>query len=151
MAADPPIHGKGRALSASSILVALGDDLSAIKSQDRLTFADIGRILGKSDDQAAKYCDGTAEMGVIAYTFARDQWNGRITGTLDALVASHAPVPRTDRSRATIITKALLEISVALEDDEEMTPREVRANRKSLEEAKDAIEGFLAKLKVRAA
>jgi hypothetical protein len=147
----PMIHGKRRALSASSVLEATAADLLQIKQEDGLSFKDIGRVFGKSEDQAAKYCDGTAEMGLTAYAFGKAQWNGRFTGSLDALILDSRGHTTSDRSKATVITKALFEISAALEDDEEASPREVRAMRKSLEEAKDAIEGFLEKLRLRSA
>ena len=147
----PAIHGKRRALSASAIRDAIAADLFQIKHEDRLTFADIGRVLGKSEDQAAKYCDGSAVMDAIAYTLGRDQWNGRFTGSLDAMICAHKLTGETDRCKASIITKALFEISTALEDDDEVTPKEVRARRKSLEAAREAIDGFLKKLEVRAA
>lgn len=148
---EPIIHGNRRALSASSVLAAIATDLTQIKAEDGLTWADLGRILGKSEDQAAKYADGSAEMGVTAYAFARKEWNGRFTGTLDRLILDSRGHVSTDRNKATIITKALLQISEALEDDEVATAREVRAMRKSLEGARDAIDGFLEKLKVRVA
>jgi hypothetical protein len=148
---DPTIHGKRRALSASAILEAIATDLSQIKAEDKLTFADLGRVLGKSEDQAAKYCDGTAEMGVTAYAFARDQWNGRFTGTLDALICGDKAGATNDRHKATAITKALMALSVALEDDDEASPREVRKMRRELEEAQEAIKALLGKLELRAA
>ena len=147
---NPQIVGKRRALSASAIRDAIAADLSQIKHEDRLTFADIGRVLGKSEDQAAKYCDGTAVMDAIAYNLARDQWNGRFTGSVDAMMG-HKRAGESDRCKTTTITKALFELSTALEDDDEVSPAEVRARRKSLEGAKEAIEGFLKKLEVRAA
>jgi hypothetical protein len=147
----PLVHGKRRALSASSIMDAIATDLLQVKIEDKLTFADVGRVLGKSEDQAAKYCDGSAEMGVVAYAHAKKEWNGRFTGTLDRLILESRGHVTSDRHKATIITKALLEISGALEDDEEASPKEVRAIRKSLEEARDALDGFLEKLRVRAA
>lgn len=145
MPAAPQIHGKRRALSASSILEAIGRDLSQIKAEDKLTFSDLGRVLGKSEDQAAKYCEGSAEMGVIAFAFARDQWNGRFTGTLDALIEHGAPVT-TDRSKLSAIMKANLALSLALEDDGEASPSEVRAMRRELETAREAITELLGKL-----
>lgn len=148
---NPTIHGKRRALSAFSVMDAMASDLLQIKQEDGLTFKDIGRVLGRSEDQAAKYCDGTAEMSLTAYAFGKAQWNGRFTGTLDALILDSRGYVTSDRSKATIIAKALAEISEALEDDDEASPKEVRARRKCLEEAKHAIEGFLDKLKVRAA
>jgi hypothetical protein len=150
MGTSPQIVGKRRALSASSILDAIAADLMQIKAEDRLTFADLGRVLGKSDDQAAKYCDGTAEMGMVAYTFARDQWNGRFTGTLDALIggaASGTP----DRSKLSAIIKANLALSLALEDDGEASPAEVREMRRELEAAREAITELLSKLGPKAA
>ncbi len=147
----PTIHGKRRAISASSVLEVIASDLMQIKAEDKLTFADLGRVLGKSEDQAAKYCDGTAEMGITAYAFARDQWNGRFTGSLDALIADQPKAAKSDRSRATAITKALFALSSALEDDEEASPAEVRKMRRELEEGREAIDELLRKLSVRAA
>lgn len=145
MASGPQIVGKRRALSASAILEAIGRDLMQIKAEDRLTFADLGRVLGKSEDQAAKYCEGTAEMGSVAYIFARDQWNGRFTGTIDALVGgSNGSTP--DRSKLSAIVKANLALSLALEDDGEASPAEVRQMRRELEAAREAITELLGKL-----
>lgn len=144
------IHGKSRALSASAIRSAIAADLAQIKHEDGLTFADLGRVLGKSEDQASKYCDGTAVMDAITYAFARDQWGSRFTGTLDALIASHKE-PTHDRHKATAITKALMALSVALEDDDEASPKEVRKMRRELDEAQTAISDLLGKLVVRAA
>lgn len=141
MADRSAIHGKRRALSASSILEAVADDLSQIKKDDKLTFVDLGRILGKSDDQAAKYCDGAAEMGVIAYAFARDQWNGRFTGSLDKLIEKAAD-HTSDRAKHSTILRAALAISIMLEDDT-IHDEEIRENRKPLEEARDALDKML--------
>lgn len=148
---SPTIHGKRRALSASSILEAIAADLSQIKAEDRLTFNDLGRVLGKSEDQAAKYCDGTATMDAVTYTLARDQWNGRFTGSVDALINGCPKAGSSDRSKATAITRALFALSAALEDDEEASPAEVRKARRELEEAKEAIDALLQRLTVRAA
>jgi len=146
----PQIVGKRKPVSASSILESIASDLMQIKAEDRLTFADLGRVLGKSEDQAAKYCEGTAEMGVTAFYFAKQAWNGRFTGTADALV-TEGKGQSNDRSKATAICKANMALSIALEDDEEASPREVRKMRKDLEAAREAIDELLNKLSVRAA
>lgn len=143
--ADPTIHGHRRPVSASAILSALGDDLGKIKHEDRLTFADLGRILGKSEDQAAKYVDGTAEMPATAYYFAKQAWNGRFTGTADALIGVRQHNEMTDRQREGHILRAALALSCALEDGE-ITDDEIRSNRSTLEAAKHAIVGLLARL-----
>lgn len=147
----PQIVGKRRALSASAIREAIATDLMQIKHEDKLTFTDLGRILGKSEDQAAKYCDGTATMDAVTYAFARDQWNGRFTGTLDAMIADGKEVHTPDRTKATVITQLLLELSIALEDDDEACPNDVRKMRKTLEGARGAIDEMLGKLSLRAA
>lgn len=53
--------------SASAVLDAIAAELTVIKHEDGLTYADIGRVLGKSEDQAAKYCAGFADMGVVSF------------------------------------------------------------------------------------
>lgn len=140
----PTIHGKRRALSASSILKAVADDLSQIKHEDGLTWSDMGRVLGKSEDQAAKYADGSAEMGIVAFTLARDQWNGRFTGRLDAMI-NCASDGTCDRVKQSALLKANLALSVALEDGE-ITVAEIHANRAILEDAKAKIEELLSRI-----
>lgn len=147
----PQIHGKGRTLTASLIRAAIAQDLSQIKAEDGLTFGDIGRILGKSEDQVAKYCDGTAGMDAVTFAFARKEWNGRFTGTLDALIEGGKPKSRNDRKLLTALLSANMALSAALEDDEEASPAEVRKARKELEAGRDAIDELLRRLSVRAA
>ena len=147
---DPTIPGKRPVFSASSVLAAVGDELTLIKSQDGLTWGDMARVLGKSPDQAAKYADGTAEMGVVAFAAAKREWNGRFTGKLDRLCVETRPCADADRARQSKVLKAALALSVALEDDGEISPDEVRANRATLEAARDAIDAVLRKI-VRAA
>lgn len=142
---NPAIHGKRSVFSASSVLDAVGRDLAKIKHDDGLTWADLGRVLGKSEDQAAKYADGTAEMGIVAYAAAKREWNGRFTGTLDKLCVETRPCSDHDRTRQNKILAAALALSIALEDDDEITPDEVRANLKTLEAAREAIDAVLRK------
>ena len=133
--------------SASKVLDEVGNALSVIRKEDRLTFADMGAVLGKSEDQAAKYCDGSAEMGVIAYARAKREWNGRFTGGLARLCAESRPAhDNTDRARQSKVLRAALALSEALEDDGEISPEEVRDNRKSLEDARSAIDELLRKI-----
>lgn len=148
---DRTIHGNVPKFSASSVLAAIGDELSLIRQQDGLTWADIGAELGKSPDQAAKYADGSAEMGIIAFARAKRRWNGRFTGSLDRLIHGSKVGSDHDRVRHSKVLKAALALSVALEDDDEIDASEVRANRASIEAARDALDGLLAKLSVRAA
>ena len=147
----PTIHGNRGTLTASIIRAAIAQDLSQIKHEDGLTFADIGRILGKSEDQAAKYCDGTACMDAVTYSFARDEWNGRFTGTLDALIEARKPQGATDRQKLSAILGCAQEVALALEDDDQVCSNDVRKARRKLEAGREAIDELLRKLTVRAA
>lgn len=136
--------------SASAILDTVGRDLADIKRQDYLTFADLAAVLGKSEDQAAKYCEGTAEMGLIAFARAWREWNGRFAGGLAHLCHDSRPSIDADRARESKVLKAALALSMALADDDQISPDEVRANRATIEAARDALDELLRKI-VRAA
>ena len=131
--------------SASSVLDAIASELSVIKHEDGLTDADIGRVLGKSEDQAAKYRTGLAEMGVVAYAAGKREWNGRFTGALDRLCVESRPGVVCDRSSLTAVLEAASALSRALEDGE-IKASEVRDHRPELEKARDAIDAQLRKL-----
>lgn len=138
--------GNRPVFSASHVLEALASELSAIKRDDELTYADMAAVLGKSEDQAAKYCEATATMDVLTFARAKREWNGRFTGALDRLCHDSRPVADADRIRGSKVLKAALALSVALEDDDEITPLEVKANRATIEAARDALDELLRKL-----
>ncbi len=132
--------------SASSILDELAEALRAIKKDDGLTDADLAAVLGRSEDQALKYRNGDAEMGVIAFARGKREWNGRFTGGLDRLISDTRPIGDADRIRGSKVLKAALALSVALEDDDEITAAEIKANRATIEQARDALDELLRKL-----
>lgn len=132
--------------SASAVLDALASELTTIKHEDGLTDADIGRVLGKSEDQAGKYRTGLADMGVVSFAAGKREWNGRFTGALDRLCEQSRPGKSSDPCALTSLLKAAAALSKALEDGT-ITPREVRDNRADLEAARDAIDQQLAKLR----
>lgn len=132
--------------SASNALAALGQALGEIKAQDGLTWADMGAVLGVSDDQAAKYVDGTAAMNAVTFGRGKQYWNGRFTGYFDRLCTDSRPGKIDDRQCHTNLLHAALAFSVALQDGD-FTPEEVRANRHTLETARDALDAQLAKLR----
>lgn len=141
---SPTIHGKAAIVPASKILEALAADLSQIKSEDRLTFADMGRVLGRSEDQAAKYCEGTAEMGVTTYYFAKQAWNGRFTGRADCLIGK-GPDATCDRAKESRVLKAALALSVALADGK-VEVAEIHENRATIEAAIESLQGLLSRI-----
>ena len=147
---DPQVVGNRAVFSASAVLEAIARDLSQIKNEDRLTFADIGAVLGKSEDQAAKYCDGSAAMDAVTFARGKREWNGRFTGSYDRLCEQTRIGHHDDRERECAVLAAVLGLSEALRDGK-LTDDEIRKNRGKLEDAKQAIEEVLARLTVRAA
>lgn len=136
--------GSRRRLSASRIRQAVADDLMQIKVEDELTFDDIGRVLGKSADMAARYCDGTASMSYETAVFAREAWNGRFTGRIDAMLYG-TPDTSCDHRKQSLLLKAALTLSEALEDGE-IHDSEIVANRKTLENARESIDKLLSRI-----
>lgn len=143
--------GNKPVFSASSVRDTIAETLSSIKEEDGLTYADMGRVMGKSGDRAEAYCNGDfSDMSGFSLLAAWREWNGRFVGPLRALVEGSRPGgAHCDHAGQSAILKAALAISVALQDGE-VDPEEVRANRSTLESARDAIDAQLAKL-VRAA
>ena len=135
-----------RTFSASAALDCIALALTEIKHEDGLTDADLGAVLGKSEDMAAKYRTGLATMDAITYARGKREWNGRFTGYLDQLCEQSRPHAVDDRHGHTSLLEAALALSIALEDGE-ISEREVLANRSTLENARDALTSQLAKLK----
>lgn len=147
---SPTIAGKPSPYSASNALEAIGRAIHEIKHADGLTWADIGAVLGVSDDQAAKYAEGTAAMSAVTYGRGKREWNGRFTGYFDRLCVNSRPGKVNDHTSLTAVLNAAACLSKVLEDGA-ITPAEVRDHRSELEQARDAIEEQLGKLKVAAA
>ena len=142
----PTIHGKRRAFSASAVLDAVGGDIAQIKADDTLTWADVGAVLGVSDDQAAKYAGSEAAMNIVAYARGKREWNGRFIGSLERLCIETRPASVAGRTCESRLLKAALALSIALEDDNEIDAKEVRQNRATIEAARDALDALLGKL-----
>ena len=143
----PTIHGKRIAITASSVLDAIGSDLLRIKMEDGLRWSDIGSVMHKSEDQAAKYADATASMDVVAYTLAEASWGSRFTGTRDKLLRAAREEANPHHAQSCIL-KAALALAEALEDGD-LSIEELQANRTKLVNARDAIDAQLARLCVR--
>jgi hypothetical protein len=132
--------------SASSVRDVIAGTLLSIKDEDGLTYADMGRVMGKSGDRAEAYCNGDfSDMSGFSLLAAWREWNGRFIGPIRALVEGSRPGAHCDHAGQSSILKAALALSVALEDGK-VDAEEVRTNRSTLENARDAIEAQLAKL-----
>lgn len=142
--AAPRIHGIRKPLSASKILETIAHDLSQIRHEDGLTWNDVGRVLGKSDDQAAKYADATAEMPVTSWIFGREAWGTRLTGSIDALlIAGRGPVSAADALPD--LLDAAHSIAAGLRDGQ-LCRRDLQGCRKEIEGAIAGLQGLLLQL-----
>jgi hypothetical protein len=151
---DPQIRPRWHSVPASSVMQAIGDALERIKFEDGLTDADLGAELGKSEDQAARYRAGLAEMPATVLHRALTRWDGRFGAEFMALAGGKfvplEPADANDRELPTRLTRLLLELSVALEDGS-LSESELRAMRRAVEEAGQAVDQLRERLKVRAA
>jgi hypothetical protein len=141
------IHPKRPVFSASNVREALAQALTEIKNEDGLTDADLGAVLGKSPDRAREYRLATATMDAETYGRGKREWNGRFTGYFERLCVDSRPSSAvSDHEALTACLKGGVMLAEALEDGE-ITPEEVRAHRRELEDLRDAIEAQLCKLR----
>lgn len=130
--------------SASAVMDAIADALTTIKREDGLTDADIGRVLGKSEDQAAKYRTSQAEMGIVAFSAAQREWGARFTAPLDQLCQGSRPQVEDDQ--ATLVS--LLDLGVRMAtamNDGHIDAHEVRANLAQLSRVRDQLDALISK------
>jgi hypothetical protein len=147
---DKPIHGNRAVYSEQSAVSALSKALGEIKQADALTLDDMAAVLGKSADQVAKYLAGEAKMDAVTFGRGKREWNGRFTGYFDRLCTDSRPGNTSDREHESSVLQAALALSIALADDNEITAREIRANRQTIEAARDALDALLSRVRVAA-
>jgi hypothetical protein len=70
MASHPQIFG----IQQSDLLAAAGTALLQVKNQRGLTLAEMAYLMGRSDDQVARYIAGDSEMSFITWNRACDAW-----------------------------------------------------------------------------
>lgn len=141
--ANPTIHGKRPAFSASLALESVAGDLLAIKHQDSLKWHDIGAVLGVSEDQAAKYADASAAMNIVTFGRGKREWNGRFTGSFDRLCVESRPRAFCDSRALSAVINASLVIAEAKANGDQIFPHEVKLARPILEQAREAIDDLL--------
>lgn len=141
----PQIHGISRPYSASRALEAIAAPLLDIKIQDHLTWADLGAVLGKSDDQAAKYADASAAMDIVTFGRGKVAWGSRFTGPFNRLCTQARPAALCDNEILSCVIEASLEIAKAKASGNRIDQHEIDASRSALEAARDAIDELLRK------
>ena len=140
---------KRHVFSASSVRDKIAETLLAIKEEDGITYADLGRVLGRSGDRAEAYCTGDfSDFPAFSLLAAWREYNGRFIGPIRDLVENSRPGKPDDRHGHTALLQAALALSVALEDGKGISRAEVLANRSVLEGARDALDAQLAKLRL---
>lgn len=135
----PQFHSRYRTIPASLMLSTLGASLTAIKSEDGATDSDLGAVLGKSDDRAAAYRNGDADMGLVSFLRGVREWDGRFANAVLGLVGMKViPIEAgegADRETLTAMATLLAQVAAALEDDGEIDDEELGGMSQALEAA----------------
>ena len=145
------IHPHRSGFCVSDALDRIGEDIAAIRQDDKLTWTDVGRGMGKCKDRAQDYAKGLSEMPLSAFLLGCREWNGRFAGNVLAMIGMKlVPLdrqcdPMPDRKKASSIDKAKWAVSVMLED-EEISDEEIKENRQALIEGRDAFDALLARI-----
>ena len=126
----PQIHGMRRSFSVSDALDTLGEDLRRIREEDKLTWADVGRVLGKSDDRAQDYAKGISEMPVSAFLLGAREWNGRFAGRVLAMIGKQIgpldALDMTDNERLAKLLHLAHMLALALADNGKVDDDELK-------------------------
>lgn len=150
----PQIHSRRATLSANRARETIGESLALIRRQDDLTWKDMARVLGKSEDRAASYAAGTADMGVVSFLLGAREWNGRFTNDVFGLIGMKLipvdPLEQTDRAFGVTIARLKLAIDEALVSKDELDETDLDDMRALLDEAGRAIDSRRGRSKLRA-
>ncbi len=117
---QPQIHGRRRTFSASGAVDAQNAILTSIKNDDGATWADMGRVLGKSEDRAAAYANTSSPIDLPTFLAGCREWGGRFADPLLALVGGRwadAGAVCTGDENAALTLAELLPAIIAIEAD----------------------------------
>lgn len=129
----PHIHGTRRTFSASAAVDTQNAVLTSIRSEDNATWADMGRVLGKSDDRAAAYANTASPIDLPTFLAGCREWGGRFADPLLGLAGGRwadAGSICTSDDPASLTLATLLPAIIAAELDgvtttDELSPHEV--------------------------
>lgn len=133
----PYIHGRRRTFSASVAVDTQNAVLTSIRKEDDATWADMGRVLGKSDDRAAAYANTASPIDMPTFLAGCREWGGRFADPLLALVGgrwAEAGAVCTSDEKAALTLANLLPAIIAIEADNlteghELVPHEALIRR----------------------
>lgn len=115
-----PAHRPRRTFSASRAQEVQGCILDHIKRDDEITFKDMARVLGKSEDRAAIYTAGGSPMDLPTFLACCDAWGGRFADPLLKLAGGRwadADAVCTGDERAALTLATLLPAIIEVEAD----------------------------------
>lgn len=124
----PYIHGRRRTFSASAAVDAQNAVITAIKTEDAATWADMGRVLGKSDDRAAAYANTASPIDLPTFLAGCHEWGGRFADPLLALAGGRwadAGAICSGDENAALTLATLLPAVIAIEADNLTEPQEL--------------------------
>jgi hypothetical protein len=133
----PHIHARRRTFSASVAVDTQNAVLTTIRTEDEATWADMGRVLGKSDDRAAAYANTASPIDLPTFLAGCREWGGRFADPLLALVGgrwAEAGAICSSDEKAALTLANLLPAVIAIEADNlteahELTPHEALIRR----------------------
>ncbi|WP_236694598.1 hypothetical protein [Sphingomonas sp. Leaf343] len=137
----------------SLLLDVLGRSLTTIRDQDRATNADLGAVLGKSEDRVAAYRNGDADMGVVSFLRGCREWDGRFANDVLAIVGmklvpieTHGPC---DQAAVTTFLRLTAELSADLEEDGDISDADLADNAALIERVGRLVDGYRERLRSR--
>lgn len=149
----PHIHGRYRTIPASLMLDTLGASLTAIKARDGATDSDLGAVLGKSDDRAAAYRAGGADMGVVSFLRGCREWDGcfanSVLGLVGMKIVPVEPEAVDDQASVTTVLSLAIALSAELEKDGEVDDDDLQRHQFVIERAGHIIDGYRERLRSR--
>lgn len=152
--AEPAIPPAYRTVSGSKLIDSLAESLTAIKREDELTDAELGKFLHKGVDAGKAYRTGFAEMPVTAFLRGCERWDGRFANATLALIGMKlVPLDAavgSDRAGFTALCQLLTGLSAALENDNLVDDQELAHLAPALEAAGKHIDRLRARLRPRA-
>lgn len=142
----PQFHGTRTTFSASKALDTIGRTVISIRENDHLTWKDVGRVFGKSEDRAASYATGMSEMGVTSFLLGCREWGGHFANpALEQIGMKLVPLDAREVSDHEIVTtliRTVLALQEAREDDNIIDDAELAACLPQLEKARKAIDAL---------
>jgi hypothetical protein len=149
----PQFHGRYRTIPASLMLDTLGESLKAIKERDGATDSDLGAVLGKSDDRAAAYRAGAADMGVVSFLRGCKEWDGCFAnGVLRLVGMKLVPIEAEsvdDQASVTTLLSFAMALSGELEKDGKVDDEDLERHQFVIERLGKIIDGYRERIRSR--